>query len=316
MRGSVRVLVTGAEGFVGSWLTKLLRSRLPVEAEILAMGRSAAGHRSIAHLDITKSYDVDCVIDSFQPTCVVHLAAISSLGQARLGAREAWNVNFTGTMNLAESVIRHTPEARFIFAGSSEIYGGSFNTRGGLMDESVLLDPRNVYAATKAAADLMLGQMAEAGLRSVRFRPFNHTGPGQSTHFAVPAFAAQIAAIERGEKPAILKVGNLDARRDFLDVRDIAEAYILAINAPDLPRGCILNLASGVSRKIGDALSLMLGMSRMAIAVKQDEALMRPSDMPLTVGDARRANAMLGWRPTIAWETTLQDVLETHRQAG
>ena len=314
MGGSVRVLVTGAGGFVGSWLLAGLASRLPSHSEIMALGRPDCGGTSTMVLDVTKTDDVDSLVKSFRPTCVVHLAAISSLGQARLGAREAWNVNVSGTLNLAESVLHHAPDARFIFAGSSEIYGGSFNTPGCVLDETALLDPRNVYATTKAAADLMLGQMAEAGLRSVRFRPFNHTGPGQSTHFAVPAFASQIAAIERGERPAVLKVGNLDARRDFLDVRDVVEAYILAIGAPVLPSGIIFNLASGVPRRIGDAVHLLLRMSETAIAIEQDADLMRPSDVPVTTGDARRANAALGWRPAIPWETTLHDVLDTYRK--
>jgi GDP-4-dehydro-6-deoxy-D-mannose reductase len=303
----------GAGGFVGSWLLARLSCKLPADAEIMASGRHVSGATARA-LDITNTFEVDALVRGFRPTCVVHLAAISSLDQARLGAREAWIVNLFGTMNLAEAVMRHAPDARFIFAGSSEIYGGSFNAACGIVDETVLPHPRNVYAATKASADLMLGQMADAGLRVVRFRPFNHTGPGQSTCFVVPAFASQIAAIERSERPPVMKVGNLDAKRDFLDVRDVVDAYILALLAPELPNGAIFNLASGIPRKIGDVLENLLTMSRATIRVEQDETLMRPSDVPITAGDARRANAILGWRPAIAWDTTLNDVLNSYRR--
>ena len=162
-------------------------------------------------------------------------------------------------------------------------------------------------------ADLMLGQMSEAGLRAVRFRPFNHTGPGQSTRFAVPSFASQIAAIERGEAPPVIKVGNLDARRDFLDVRDVVEAYLLAVEAPTLQRGLIMNVASGKPRRIGDVLDALLSLSRVPIRVEPNPKLMRPNDVPVTVGNASRLRNLLGWRPAVAWTTTLRDVLDSHR---
>ena len=158
--------------------------------------------------------------------------------------------------------------------------------------------------------------MAEAGLRSVRFRLFNHTGPGQSPQFVVPAFASQIAAIERGDRSPVMKVGNLEARRDFLDVRDVVEAYAAAVGALDLPGGIVVNVASGIPRRMGDVLDAMLAMSGADITVERDEALMRPTDIPVTAGDARRAASMLGWRPAIAWETTLRDVLDAHRRAA
>ena len=308
MDGLPRILVTGAGGFVGGWMTVRLRAALP-GAEV--MGAGVAGGPA---LDVTQAAEVDALVGRFRPTAVIHLAGVSSPVRAWAEPRTAWDVNLFGTLNLAEAVIRHAPEARFVQAGSSEVYGGSFNAAGGTVDEGALLAPLTPYATTKAAADLLLGEMAEAGLDAVRVRPFNHTGPGQATAFAVPAFAAQIAAIERGEREPVLRVGNLDARRDFLDVRDVVEAYLLAATVPGLPRGVVLNVASGEPRRIGDVLDALLALSRAVIRVEHDPALMRLSDVPVTVGDAARARALLGWCPTIPWEQTLRDVLDDHRR--
>ena len=310
-RPSTRVLVTGAGGFVGSWLMPALASRLP-DAEVATLGRTSHS----GGIDITDAAAVDAAVRSFGPTCLVHLAAVSSPTEAMLGSRRAWEVNLLGTFNLADAVLRHTPAARFVFAGSSEIYGGSFADAVDGLDETAPLAPRNVYAATKAAADLMLGQMAQAGLHSVRLRLFNHTGPGQSTHFVVPSFASQIIDIERGRRPPILKVGNLDVRRDFLDVRDVVDAYIRIVLAPELPTTLVLNLASGEPRRIGDVLDALLAMSPAGITVEQDEKLMRATDVAVTAGDAARAAAVLGWRPTVAWSDTLRAVIEGCRHDG
>lgn len=304
-RPSIRILVTGAGGFVGSWLLPALAARLP-DAEVRSLGR----HSQPGGVDIKDAEAVEEAVRTFDPTCVIHLAAVSSTTEAMLGARRAWDVNLTGTFNLADAVLRHAPAARFVFAGSSEIYGGSSRGEARMLDETAALAPRNVYAATKAAADLMLGQMAQAGLSSVRLRLFNHTGSGQSTHFVVPSFASQIIEIERGQRPPVLKVGNLDAMRDFLDVRDVVDAYVRTVTASDLPAGLVLNLASGRPRRVGDVLEALLAMSSATITVEQDEKLMRPTDVAVTAGDASRAGAVLGWHPTIPWPDTLQSVMD------
>lgn len=302
-----RILITGAEGFVGRWAVMRFSEALS-QSQIRAVG-----HALPSGVDITDASAVDRIVAEFRPTVVLHLAGLSSPVRAQQDPRLAWKVNLFGTMNLAEAVIRHAPEARFIHASSSEVYAGSYNALDGMADERTLLAPLNPYASTKAAADLLLGQLAETGLAAVRFRPFNHTGPGQSTAFVVPSFAAQIAAIERQQRPAVLKVGNLDARRDFLDVRDVVDAYASAIVTPSLPNGIVLNLASGQSRRIGDVLEALLRFSSVPIRVEQDESLMRPNDVPVAGGDASRVRELLDWRPKIPWAKTLRDVLEDHR---
>ena len=253
-RAPRRILITGACGFVGRWLIAELRGRMPAGSTIIAgvHASDAVGADVSRRLDVRDREAVFELVGDAQPTAVVHLAAVSSPPAARSNPRVTWDINVIGTMNLADAVLARAPLARFIFIGSSECYGGSFNKVAGPVDEDVLLDPANPYATTKAAADLLIGQMARDGLRAVRFRPFNHTGPGQTDAFVVPAFAAQIAAIERGVQEPLLKVGNLDALRDFSDVRDIVSAYADAIlRDEEIAPGSILNLASGRPLRIG-----------------------------------------------------------------
>ena len=311
MARPLRVLITGARGFVGSWLIRHLAEVLPPESEFLGVSRSGEG---TGKLDIADSTAVDACVKALRPTTVIHLASVSSQAEARENIGHAWDVNFKGTMHLAESVMRHMPDAIFVFAGSSEAYGRTFKRISGPLDERAALAPQNVYAATKAAADLLLGQMSEDGLRVVRFRPFNQTGPGQSPRFVVAAFAHQIAAIERGLQPPIIKVGNLEVWRDFLDVRDIIAAYGLAVMANDWLDGEPFNLASGVPRRIGDILDDLLKLSSARVSVSVDKTLVRTSDTPMVVGDARRAAEVFGWRPNVAWATTLCDVLDAARR--
>lgn len=319
MSSTRRILVTGAGGFVGRWLTKELRARFGVEAQISALVRSnssVAGVDQHFVADICDLSAVDKVVSEVSPTCVVHMAAISSVGASRSSPRHAWNVNLYGTMNLAEAVLKHVPNCQFIFVGSSEIYGGSSrNCASSKIDEKALLVPRNAYAASKAAADLLVGEMAESGLRAVRFRPFNHTGPGQNSNFAVPGFARQLARIEQGLQEPVVRVGNLDVLRDFCDVRDIVRGYAAAIEKPQLIEpGTIINLASGNARQIGSILSDLLALVDCPILVERDPARQRLADAPFVQGDARLARELLSWSPEIRWSKTLCDVLDDQRR--
>ncbi|TIV64852.1 MAG: NAD-dependent epimerase/dehydratase family protein, partial [Mesorhizobium sp.] len=197
--------------------------------------------------------------------------------------------------------------------GSGLVYGESAKT-GRPLDESTLLAPVDDYAATKAAADLALGALSYRGLKCVRMRPFNHTGPGQTEAFAVPAFAMQIARIEAGLAPPVIRVGNLDARRGFLDARDIGNAYARAVlNSDKLAPNTIFNLASGLSWRMADILDLLLAQSSVKIVVEQDPLRMRPSDLPCIIGDATRARTLLGWAPEHSFEETLAAVLQDCR---
>ena len=291
----MRVLITGADGFVGRHLQAAL-----------------AGHTLLAApFDVTDRGATEAAVRQAAPDAVVHLAAIAAPAEAGRDPARAWEVNLGGTLNLAEAVLAHARGATFLFAGTADAYGASF--RGGApVSEAAALAPQNAYGATKAAADLALGAMAAQGLRAVRARPFNHTGPGQTEAFVVPAFARQVARIEAGLQAPVLDVGALDPERDFLDVRDVCDAYARCLEA-GLPAGTIVNIASGRARRVGDVLGALLDLAGVAAEVRTDASRLRPSDIPRACGDAARARELLGWVPRIAWETTLLDVLEDWR---
>lgn len=315
------ILVTGADGFVGRWLLEALSRRLPTKGHVVGAARDplqASSDVEWVRLDVTDERQVDSAIAAVRPTCVIHLAAIAALQEARQAPRRTWAVNFEGTVNLTEAVLAHVPTARFLLASSSEVYGGTFKGSTGPLDEQALLDPLDPYASSKAAADLLVGQMAREGLRAIRFRPFNHTGPGQRPDFVIPAFAAQIAQMEAGKQEPVIRVGNLEARRDFLDVRDVVEAYAAAALCEGeraVPPGTILNIASGVPRRIGDVLQDLVERASITIRVEVDPTRLRRNDVPLAYGNAGRARALLGWTPAISWQETIGDILDHWRKA-
>ena len=315
MLDSPRILITGANGFVGTWLRRCLQVKLTPGAKIFANGLSS-GNRTDGDgtqwhdVDLRDPNAVDALVSATRPTVLVHLAAQSHVQEAIWSPELTWSVNLNGTMNLANAVLRHSPSCRFIFVSSSEVYGGSFRLSSSPLNEMARLDPENAYAASKAAADLFVGQLARQGLQALRFRPFNHTGPQQSSRFVVPAFASQVVRIERGKGDQTIRVGNLNALRDFLDVRDVVSAYAAAILKRDpLEPGLILNLASGQPRRIGSILEALVAKSKIAIGIESDQQKFRPDEMPFAAGDSTRARDILGWSPSISWEQTLDDIL-------
>lgn len=311
----MRILITGAGGFVAPYIARALRKAAPGCCDIVLGvrdAREAAAHR--AHVfDVVDAEAVDASIREIAPSHVIHLAAVSSPPSADADPDLAWRVNVAGALNIARSIRRSAPDCVLLFAGSGQVYGETAQ-RDRAMTEDDVLAPMSDYAVTKAAADLALGALAGQGLRCIRFRPFNHTGPGQTEDFVLPSFAGQIARIEAGQAAPVIRVGNLDAERDFLDVRDVADAYARAILlAETLKPGTILNIASGEPRRIGALLDEMLAMSPAAITIEQDAARMRPSDTPRFFGDSARAKSLLGWAPQLSMQDTLKDLLDAAR---
>lgn len=291
-----RILVTGSSGFVGSHLLTALREGFP-DAEVLA-----------SRGDVTDPGTMANEVRGTAPDACVHLAAVAAIPSARRDPERAWRVNLLGTLNLARAVLAHAPDCVLLYPSSADAYGASFRS-GAALDEEAPLAPLNTYAATKAAADLALGALAAEGLRVIRLRPFNHTGPGQAPDYVVPAFARQVARIAAGRQPPVLSVGALDPFRDFLDVRDVCAAYVACLaQAASLTPGVILNIASGTPRRIADVLEALLAVAGIEARIETDADRLRPSDIPAASGDAGRARALLGWAPAIPWERTLADV--------
>jgi GDP-4-dehydro-6-deoxy-D-mannose reductase len=252
-------------------------------------------------------------IEADPPDACIHLAAIAAIPAAQQDPDAAWRVNLHGTLALARALMAAAPDCILVFPSTADAYGRSFQS-GAPATETTTLAPMNTYSATKAAADLALGAMAGEGLRVIRVRPFNHTGPGQSAAFVVAAFARQVARVEAGLQAPVLQVGALDPLRDFLDVRDVCAAYALCLaRAKDLPAAAILNIASGVPRRIGDVLADLQTIAGTAAVVQTDIARLRPSEIPIAIGDAAAARTMLGWAPQIAWERTLTDTFNDWR---
>lgn len=297
-----RILVTGARGFVGRHLLPALRDAFP-GAAILIPG-----------FDVTDRAAVTAAVAAARPEACVHLAAVAAIPAARRDPDRAWTVNLHGTLNLARALLDGAPDCTLLFPGSADAYGATFRS-GFPLDEDAPLAPLNAYGATKAAAELALGAMVGDGLRVIRLRPFNHTGPGQTPDFVVPAFARQVARIAAGQQAPVLRVGALDPLRDFLDVRDICAAYAACLaRAEALPAGTVLNLASGTPRRVGDVLHGLLDLAGIRAEVETDPSRLRAAEIPTATGDTGRARALLGWAPAIAWDDTLRAVLADWRE--
>jgi GDP-4-dehydro-6-deoxy-D-mannose reductase len=298
----MRVLVTGATGFVGRWLVRELRQ---------------AGHEPIGapgrdELDITSHASVDSVVSAARPDAIVHLAGMAYGPDARRDPDRALAVNAGGTRAVLEAASRQPTPSTVIIVSSSEVYGRPEPADLPLA-ESAPLRADQPYGHSKIAAERVATEYAARGAVPVVIaRPFNHTGPGQRLEFVVPALAARIlAARDRGERS--IRAGNVDVRRDFSDVRDVVRAYRLL--AEGVRRGAptsgpaIYNIASGRSVSIRVLVERLAGLSGAEMAIETDPELVRQDDPPDIRGDASRLVAETGWEPQIPLERTLRDVL-------
>jgi GDP-4-dehydro-6-deoxy-D-mannose reductase len=312
----MRALITGINGFVGGHLAEhLLSSGL---WEVAGIARQPAlaletltGRVTYVAADLSDREQTLRALASIRPDVIFHLAGQSNVPHAFADPHTTVQMNIGAQLNLFLSVLQLRIDPLIIVASSNEIYG-LVRPEDLPVNEQTPLRPVNPYAVSKAAQDLFAYQYhISHRMRTVRLRPFNHIGPRQTEAFVVPAFAAQIARIEAGLQPPVLRVGNLAAERDFSDVRDIVRAYELAALHGEV--GAAYNVGSGQAVGVQRILDILLTFSTHDIQIEPDPSRMRPSDVPRVVCNASRFHADTGWTPRIPLEQTLFDTLEYWR---
>jgi GDP-4-dehydro-6-deoxy-D-mannose reductase len=314
-----KVLITGVTGFAGSHLVDYLLTRN--DCEIHGIWRWRSRTENIEHLkpgqitlhecdlrDATSTFDV---IERVKPDWIFHLAAQSFVPTSWVAPTESLTTNILAQVNIFEAVRRLGLKTRIQLACSSEEYGMVYPDETPIKETNPLR-PLSPYAVSKVGQD-MLGYQYWMSWKvdSVRTRGFNHEGPRRGPEFVASDFAKQIADIEKGRKAPVLHVGNLDAKRDFTDVRDMVRAYVLALEKCE--PGEVYNICRGQCWTIRETLDMLLAHTTAKIEVKQDPARLRPSDVQILLGDNSKFVKQTGWQPTIPFEQTLRDMLEYWR---
>jgi GDP-4-dehydro-6-deoxy-D-mannose reductase len=313
-----RVLITGVTGFAGSHLVDYLLTR--GDCEIFGIQRWRSRTENIEHFadkitflecdlrDATNTFEI---IAKIKPDWIFHLAAQSFVPTSWVAPSESLTTNVMAQVNIFEAVRRLGLKTRIQLACSSEEYGMVYPDEVPIKETNPLR-PLSPYAVSKVAQD-MLGYQYWMSWKvdSVRTRGFNHEGPRRGPVFVASDFAKQIADIEKGKKAPVLHVGNLEAKRDFTDVRDMVRAYVLALEKCE--PGEVYNICSGKAWTIQALLDHLLSLTKVKIEVKEDPARLRPSDVPILLGDNSKFVAATGWQPTIPFEQTLADMLEYWR---
>ncbi len=314
----MKALIIGAAGFVGGYLASELSERGYAVSVTKLRSESYNGiAERVYDADITIPGEIAGVMLDATPDAVFHLAAQSSVKVSWKKPALTVDVNIKGTTEVLEAC-REMKEAgrpaRILLIGSAEEYGKVRPQDCPIKEETVCV-PANIYALSKLTQN-HLGRLYNEvyGLDTVSVRAFNHTGPGQSSSFVLPDFCYQVSEIEKGRREAVISVGNLDAMRDFTDVRDIVRAY--SALAEKGRAGETYNVGSGRALKISEVLCAVLEEARVPIKVVKDPARMRPSDVPLQVADISKLQSETGWSPRIELRQTVRDTLNAYRALG
>lgn len=310
----MKVLITGITGFVGSHLAE---SYLKDGAEVYGLIKTKSHLKHIKPFsDLLKliegnlldPHSIDSAIKSICPDRVHHLGAQSFVPTSWISPADTIQTNLIGTLNLFESIRRYSPETIVQIASSSEIYGNIKERRG--ITENDMPNPLSPYGVSKLAMDRLGYQYAMSHrLRIVVTRAFNHTGPRRGEQFVTSNFAKQIAEISLGKRMPVIEVGNLDAWRDWTDVRDVVIAYRLAVDHI-YEYGIPFNIASGTPVLVEKMLGKLIELSGKSIEVKLDKDRLRPSDIHYLEGDSTKFREKTGWSPSIPFDVTLKDLLD------
>lgn len=340
----MKVLITGITGFAGSHLAEyILREQPGVEVFGACRWRSRMEHLrelgqqgkinnlveesadtpealapllrpgtvTLLHCDLTDAVSARRLIEVVRPDRIFHLAAQSFVPGSWNAPAMTMDVNVIGQINLFEAIRQAGIDPLVHIAGSSEEYGLVFPNEVP-MKESNPLRPLSTYAVSKVAQELLGWQYFRSyGLKAIVTRGFNHTGPRRGEIFVTSSFAKQIAEIEKGIRPPVVMVGDLESKRDWTDVRDTVRGYWLALEKGE--PGEVYNVGSGTTRRVGDMLNLLLSLSSAKIEVRQDPARLRPSDVKILWSDSSKFRARTGWAPRIPFEQTLRDLLDYWR---
>jgi GDP-4-dehydro-6-deoxy-D-mannose reductase len=312
----LRILVTGAGGFAGSHLADALLNEptTQVWGILREPGRPAYLDSRVQCdvLELCNLVDVNHYINHLRPDRIYHLAGQAFVPQSWADPWDTLETNIRAELNILHACVQAKVSPRVLVVGSQEQYGRLQPHELPATEESPLR-PDNPYGVSKIAQDYLgLSYFIRYQLPVISVRPFNHIGPRQGRRFVASDFAHQIVAIERDDQEPIMRVGNLSAERDFTDVRDVARAYIAALEYGT--PGEAYNVASGISRSIQSLLDGLLVHSQRKVTVETDPAKLRPSDTPRQQGDAGKLRQATGWQPQIAFEQTLKDILDYERQ--
>lgn len=313
----MRALITGVGGFVGGHLARHLLGRGDFEiiGTILfnhemshSLGREGVELRQI---DLTDGDAVLNLLREIRPDQIYHLAAQAFVPTSFDNPWATLSNNIAAQLHLLYGIAKLDLDTRILVVGSGEEYG-LIQPHDNPVDESHPLRPASPYSVSKVTQDMLgLQYFLSHDVPAIRVRPFNQIGPGQSTDFVAPAFAHQIAAIEKGLQEPVVRVGNLEAKRDFTDVRDMARAYAMLLASGTA--GAVYNAGSGVAHSIQELLETLLNLSDAPIEVRVDPSLARPVDVPIIVCNSAKLRTETGWQPEYTFEQTLTDVLADMR---
>lgn len=308
-----KIFITGINGFVGTHLHSLYKND-----EVIGLTRPGTDRSNLPESiklfegDILDFDRIDQIMLDEKPDMVFHLAAFTSPSESIKSPVESLDNNIKGQLNILESLRKNELfDTKTLVVSTSEIYG-NVDSKDLPIDEDTPLKPLTPYAVSKITQDFLGYQYFKSyGIKTIRVRPFNHIGAGQSPVFVVPAFAKQIAMIEKGMQERIIKVGNLNARKDFTDVRDVVLAYKLLMEKGEI--GEVYNIGSGKSYSISEILNILLSLSKEKIAVEIDPQLKRANEIVDLYCDASKIERTVGWKPTISIKDTLNDALDYWR---
>jgi GDP-4-dehydro-6-deoxy-D-mannose reductase len=316
----MQILITGITGFVGSYLAEYFLSEVP-EAKIFGTMRWRSRTENLNHLrekihliecDLKDYSSVKNALEESKPDFIFHLAAQSFVATSFHAPQDTLTTNIVSQLNIFEAVRALKISPVIQIAGSSEEYGLVKENELPIKEENPLR-PLSPYAVSKVAQDLLAFQYFQSyKLHVVRTRAFNHSGPRRGHVFVEANFSKQMAEIEKGLRPPILKVGNLSAVRDYTDVRDIVKAYWLAATKGE--PGEVYNICSGKGYAISQIVDMLKKFVKVDIRIEQDPARMRPSDVPILIGDCTKFHEKTGWKPEIHFEKTLKDILDYWRE--